>query len=83
MGIKGYESGFVLKFSDSEFQGSQMMVSRQREQNGGNWYKLEQINLDGKGLVKSPVPHEGWLCPALFKYYDKAPQKIYVRVESK
>ena len=26
---------------------------------------------------------EGWLCPALFKYFDEAPDTIYVRFEPK
>jgi hypothetical protein len=26
---------------------------------------------------------EGWLCPALFKYFDKAPPELYVRAEPK
>jgi hypothetical protein len=26
---------------------------------------------------------EGWLCPALFKYFDKAPAELYAKAESK
>jgi hypothetical protein len=26
---------------------------------------------------------EGWLCPALFKYFDSAPKKIYAQFRSK
>jgi hypothetical protein len=26
---------------------------------------------------------EGWLCPALLKYFDKAPKKIYVQIKAK
>jgi hypothetical protein len=26
---------------------------------------------------------EGWLCPALFKYFPSAPREIYVKVEPK
>jgi hypothetical protein len=25
---------------------------------------------------------EGWLCPALFKYFAEAPQEIYLKVEA-
>jgi hypothetical protein len=25
---------------------------------------------------------EGWLCPALFKYFEKAPEKIYCKAEA-
>jgi hypothetical protein len=24
---------------------------------------------------------EGWLCPALFKYFEKAPKEIYIKAE--
>ena len=24
---------------------------------------------------------EGWLCPALFKYFDQAPERIYAQVK--
>jgi hypothetical protein len=24
---------------------------------------------------------EGWLCPALFKYFDRAPDRLYLRAE--
>jgi hypothetical protein len=26
---------------------------------------------------------EGWLCPALFRYFDEAPEEIYVKAEAK
>ena len=26
---------------------------------------------------------EGWLCPALFKYFDQAPERIYAQVKAK
>jgi hypothetical protein len=26
---------------------------------------------------------EGWLCPALFKYFDSAPKKIYAQFRPK
>jgi hypothetical protein len=26
---------------------------------------------------------EGWLCPALFKYFEKAPKQIYVQAKAK
>jgi hypothetical protein len=28
-----------------------------------------------------PSAREGWLCPALFKYFDEAPDKLYARAE--
>src|SRR5216684_394509 len=41
----------------------------QREEYGGNWYFSPEYEM------------EGWLCPALFKYFDKAPKEIYVKAE--
>jgi hypothetical protein len=41
-----------------------------REEVGGNWYYGDQFKM------------EGWLCPALFKYFQAAPREIYVKVES-
>jgi len=61
------DDGFVLHFSASPFPGFKYKLSRTREEHGGNWYTC-----DTNGM-------EGWLCPALFKYYDNAPDAIYVQ----
>jgi hypothetical protein len=37
----------------------------QREQDGGNWYRSLESDL------------EGWLCPALLMYFYEAPEKLY------
>jgi hypothetical protein len=42
-----------------------------READGGNWYYSEDFQM------------EGWLCPALFKYFDNAPEEIYAKFEDK
>ena len=63
--------GFRLTFSDQSFPGAQAEGSWVREEMGGNWYKTDLTDT------------EGWLCPALFKYFDRAPQKIYVRADPK
>ena len=36
-----------------------------------NWYYSPEFDM------------EGWLCPALFKYFDKAPRELYGRAEPK
>lgn len=61
--------GFRLIFSAIRFPGSQAKFVRVREETGGTWYLAE----DGR---------EGWLCPALFKYFAKAPEELYVRAEA-
>jgi len=65
------EKGFRLLFSATPFPGFQVKLEWRREEYGGNWYFSPEHNM------------EGWLCPALFKYFDKAPKEIYVKAEAK
>jgi hypothetical protein len=67
--IPNAENGFRLLFSPTPFPGWQEHLSWKREEYGGNWYQAERIG------------GEGWLCPALFKYFDTAPRDVYVRAE--
>jgi hypothetical protein len=67
--IPNAEQGFRLIFSPTPFPGFTVKLDRCREEHGGNWYFCSQIGI------------EGWLCPALFKYFDKAPAALYARVE--
>lgn len=67
--IQHPETGFRLLFSANPFPSYQVKGSWLREESGGNWYRTE----DGK---------EGWLCPALFKYFPSAPENIYIRAET-
>jgi hypothetical protein len=61
--------GFRLFFSTAPFPGHQRKLTHVREEMGGNWYRADAPDV------------EGWLCPALFRYFDAAPQEIYVRAE--
>jgi hypothetical protein len=65
------DKGFRLLFSASPFPGHAHRLEWRREEYGGNWYYSPDFNM------------EGWLCPALFKYFDKAPLEIYVKAERK
>ena len=69
--IPGAEKGFRLLFSASPFPGYTSKLEWRREEYGGNWYFSPDFKM------------EGWLCPALFKYFDKAPSEIYVKAEPK
>jgi hypothetical protein len=69
--IKNAEQGFVLLFSNAPFPGCQLHLKWCRTDGGGNWYRSEQLDM------------EGWLCPALFKYFSEAPKDIYVQVKEK
>lgn len=64
-------SGFTLLFSASPFPGSQLALDRVREEHGGHWYNSESLGM------------EGWLCPALFRYFESAPDKLYAQFKAK
>src|SRR5438445_11083402 len=67
--IPNAENGFRLLFSATPFPGYTAKLEWRREEYGGNWYFSPEFKM------------EGWLCPALFKYFDKAPKEIYVKAE--
>ncbi len=67
--IPDSESGFRMLFSARPFPGYQQELSWIREESGGNFYRLEE------------PPMEGWICPALFQYFEKAPAKLFVKAE--
>ncbi|MDQ6621563.1 MAG: hypothetical protein M3Z31_18030 [Pseudomonadota bacterium] len=67
--IPDADRGFTLLFSQAPFAGHQITLERTRANASGTWYHSPELGV------------EGWLCPALFKYFSSAPQKIYVRVE--
>lgn len=69
--IPSAREGFRLIFSKAPFPGYQLELAWVSEEMGGNWYRAVE------------PPREGWLCPALLKYFTRAPRTIYVRAESK
>ena len=69
--IPGSDQSVRLIFSQQQFPGAQLQLDWRREQGGGNWYFSEEYQM------------EGWLCPALFKFFPRAPQHIYVKAEQK
>lgn len=70
-GIPGAGGGFTLLFSAMPFPGFQHEFARVREEHGGNWYSSAEFAT------------EGWLCPALFKYFDEAPERLYVQAKAR
>jgi hypothetical protein len=68
--IPNAREGFRLLFSASEFPDYQLKIDWVREGNGGNWYYSDELKM------------EGWLCPALFKYFKDAPKRIYAKAEA-
>jgi hypothetical protein len=67
--IPDAEKGFVLLFSGAEFPGFQHQVEWRREQGNGNVYYSQHLQV------------EGWLCPALLRYFDSPPSKLFLQVK--
>ena len=63
------EDGFRLIFFPRPFPGFTAKLEWQREEMGGNWYFSPTFGI------------EGWLCPALFKYFEDAPKELYAKAE--
>jgi hypothetical protein len=69
--IPNAEKCVTVLFSRIPFPGYQFELHRRREESGGKIYHCPEFDL------------EGWLCPALLKYFDEAPTSIYVQVRPK
>ena len=67
--IPDARSGFRLLFSSVPFPGYQLELARVKEEYGGYWYRVNNQSA------------EGWLRPALFRYFETAPEIIYVKAE--
>ena len=69
--IPNAEKGFRAIFSASPFPGVDLKLEWRRDESDGNWYYSDRFKM------------EGWLCPALLKYFPIAPREIYVKIEPK
>jgi hypothetical protein len=69
--IPDAKRGFRAIFSSAPFPGANFKLQWRRAESGGNWYFSPEFN------------QEGWLCPALMKYFASAPGEIYVKVEER
>ena len=61
--IPNARQGFRLLFSADPFPGFQRRLEWVREEMGGNWYQADQPKC------------EGWLCPALFRYFEQVARR--------
>lgn len=68
--IPNAKDGFLALFSDQPFPGAQLQLDWTREHMSGNMYRLLGTEL------------EGWLCPALLKYFAAPPKQIFVEVRA-
>jgi hypothetical protein len=62
--------GFNMLWSDRPFPGARVVLEREREQEGGYWYRWAETGA------------QGWLCPALLLYFDPAPERLYIEVNA-
>jgi len=69
--IADAQRGFIMIFSGEPFPGHDFRLEWRREDRGGNVYYSDALNA------------EGWLCPALLRYFAERPAEIYVQVKAK
>ncbi len=63
------DKGFRLTFSARPFPDFDKKLTWLRGDMEGNYYRLDD------------PPMEGWICPAMFKYYENAPQELYIKAD--
>jgi hypothetical protein len=63
--------GFTLLFSAGAFPGYQLELEWVRADMSGNWYRSQALGM------------EGWLCPALLKYFESPPAKLYAQFRAR
>lgn len=69
--IENAAAGFLMVFSANPFPTANICLKWEREDSGGNiysWAETETV---------------GWLCPAMFMYFETAPEQLYVEVKTK
>lgn len=65
------ENGFVAIFSAEAFPGYNLKLTWLRKELSGNVYRCEELG------------SEGWLCPALLRYFDSPPMEIYAQAKAR
>ena len=69
--IPNARSGFTMVFSAAPFPKHQIRLEWRRAEGSGNVYYAKDLDA------------EGWLCPALLRYFEAPPAEIYVQVKPK
>ena len=71
-----YGSDFLVMFSKNRIPGSTLLLRRVKGD------KTDKGN--GTVYFSFKLMKFAWLCPALFKYFDKSPKKMFIKIiESK
>jgi Family of unknown function (DUF6717) len=68
--VPNADRGFVAVFSAGYFPDARIVLEWVREEGGGNVYRRAEMGM------------ERWLCPALLRYFEKAPQRPFVQVKA-
>jgi Family of unknown function (DUF6717) len=68
--IPNADRGFVALFSTAYFPEAKIILDWVRAEGGGNVYRWSTEDM------------EGWFCPALNRYFRRAPKKLYVQVKA-
>jgi hypothetical protein len=66
--IPDAERGFLAVFSAGYFPDAHIVLEHVRGEGGGDVYRWAETG------------QEGWLCPALLKYFDRPPERLYIQV---
>src|SRR5436190_19425019 len=69
--IPNAADGVKVLFSHAPFPGALELIWVRPEMDG-NWYRCPDLR-----------DLEGWLCPAMYRYFEKAPPRLYFKVEAK
>lgn len=68
--IPNAEKGFLAVFSATSFPGAQIALDWVKPDGGGNVYRWPDQGM------------EGWLCPALMRYFSEPPAKLFIQVKA-
>lgn len=68
--VPNADAGFAMLFSADEFPDAHIHLEWRRSEKSGNTYWCETLG------------HEGWLCPALLKYFSEPPKNLYVKIQA-
>lgn len=67
-GMPNAKNGFGMIFAAHEFPGATLHLNWVKAELSGNTYHCEEFD------------QEGWLCPALLRYFDTPPSKLFVKI---
>ena len=69
--IPDAKRGFIMVFSGTPFPDYHIRLKWKRQEGTGNIYHSDELDADG------------WLCPALLRYFDDRPCELFVQVKPK